>query len=451
MQQYEALGTEPEDAFDDVTALAADLFDAPMALVSLVGEKRQWFKSERGLGIRETCIAASFCVHAIKSSDPTVILDAREDERVAQTPLVTNEPYLRFYAGAPLKTPDGHHVGTLCVLDTEPRTGVDDAALRHLERLAGVVVDEFELRREIEQRAQRESELETARASAEQARREAEDARDEAEQVNEAMTRFFAGVTHDLRTPLTRIRLFTNLVERAREERAKQEGEASDDETIPPYLDKILAATERMDRLVDLLLDLAWLRSGKVDLEVEPTDLQEVMKDAVADLQATPEAQAREFSVDFAASSLVANVDESAFRRVVQNLVENALKYTSPGDRVSIRLRSCDTSEMEPSDVRAESPVSEVVDADGPHDAVSADDASEVVVVEIEDGGPGIAPEKLDTLFDPFTRVSTDVDGVGLGLTVAHDLVTAMGGTIEVDSTLGAGTCFRITFPTPKG
>ena len=148
LHRYDILDTPSEDAFDRITRLAAALFDTPIALVNLVAEDRQWVKSAVGLERRETELDASLCVHALASDDVTVIEDATQDERVADNPLVTGPPSIRFYAGAPLLTPDGFRIGTLCVMDTEPRS-FSDATYAQLDDLASMVMDELELRHEI--------------------------------------------------------------------------------------------------------------------------------------------------------------------------------------------------------------------------------------------------------------------------------------------------------------
>lgn len=115
------LDTPPEVRFDRITQLAARLFDAPIVLVTLVDVNRQWFKSCYGLESRETSRDVSFCSYAILQSDLMIIPDALADPRFAENPLVTNAPHIRFYAGQPLNTSNGHRVGTLCVIDRRPR------------------------------------------------------------------------------------------------------------------------------------------------------------------------------------------------------------------------------------------------------------------------------------------------------------------------------------------
>src|SRR5882762_7870034 len=106
--QYEVLDTVPEEVFDDLTELAARICEAPIAMITLVDEKRQWFKSKIGVSLSETSRDISFCAHAITQPDLFIIPDATKDARFANSPLVTSDPKVRFYAGAPLITPDGY-------------------------------------------------------------------------------------------------------------------------------------------------------------------------------------------------------------------------------------------------------------------------------------------------------------------------------------------------------
>lgn len=115
------LDSAPEERFDRVTRLARRLFDVPIALVTLVDEKRQWFKSSFGLNVSETPRDISFCGHAILGDEPFIINNAVADERFADNPLVTDNPHIRFYAGVPLVFQDGSKLGTLCIIDTKPR------------------------------------------------------------------------------------------------------------------------------------------------------------------------------------------------------------------------------------------------------------------------------------------------------------------------------------------
>ncbi|BEP13616.1 hypothetical protein acdb102_19270 [Acidothermaceae bacterium B102] len=149
LRGFGILDTAPEQVFDDLTELAGQLCGTPMALVSLVDDERQWFKSRVGIDVCETSRDESFCSHAIDAKDVFVVRDATADPRFADNPLVTGEPHVRFYAGAPLLTAAGHNLGTLCVLDTVPRD-LTDVQLRQLHVLARQVVSQLELRRQTE-------------------------------------------------------------------------------------------------------------------------------------------------------------------------------------------------------------------------------------------------------------------------------------------------------------
>jgi GAF domain-containing protein len=212
IEALESLGlldTPPDERFDRITRTAQRLFGVETALVSLVDRDRQWFKSSVGMREPETPRAISFCAHAIRKDEILVIPDATQDDRVATNSNVVGEPHIRFYAGRPLHGPDGHLVGTLCVLDPEPRefTDEDRAALSDLAALV-------------------EREL-------------------EAVELEELKLRFTRTVSHELRTPLTSIKGYVELL--------LAEPEQLADETRR-FLEVISRNADRLDDLINDLL-----------------------------------------------------------------------------------------------------------------------------------------------------------------------------------------------------
>ncbi len=142
LHELKLLDTASELRFDRYTRLIADLFDFPIVLVTLIDQDRQWFKSNCGLDIRETSRDVSFCAHAINAHGVMVVPDAREDPRFASNPLVTGEPHIRFYAGAVVHSPRGQPLGTLCVIDREPRQ-FDDTQCSRLKQFAELIESEI--------------------------------------------------------------------------------------------------------------------------------------------------------------------------------------------------------------------------------------------------------------------------------------------------------------------
>ncbi|WOI44846.1 GAF domain-containing protein [Acidovorax sp. BLS4] len=142
LQALMLLDTPPEERFDRFVRFAAEQLDAPIALISLIDGQRQWFKSRVGLDVPQTSRDVSFCAHAILQPDLFVVEDANLDARFADNPMVTQAPNIRFYAGAPLCAPTGERLGTLCIIDTKPRslTATERAVLRALGTLANETI-----------------------------------------------------------------------------------------------------------------------------------------------------------------------------------------------------------------------------------------------------------------------------------------------------------------------
>lgn len=147
LRQYKILDTPSESAYNDIANLAAFICDVPIALISFVDSERQWFKSRVGLNVPETPRDISFCAHTILNKSMMVVKDALRDERFVNNPLVTCDPGIRFYAGVPLITPEGYSIGTLCIIDRQPRGDLSKSQKKALEALARQVVTQLELRR----------------------------------------------------------------------------------------------------------------------------------------------------------------------------------------------------------------------------------------------------------------------------------------------------------------
>ncbi|HKY75761.1 MAG TPA: GAF domain-containing sensor histidine kinase [Acidimicrobiia bacterium] len=294
LRRLALLDTPPEERFDRIARVAAALFDAPIALVTLVDANRQWFKSCFGLPVRETDRGVSFCAHAILGSDVFVIPDARADDRFADNPLVTAEPHIRFYAGHPLRAADGTAVGTLCVIDRRPRTVTAD----QLDRLG-------DLARWAEQELNHLD------------RRQVERLKDEIVSV----------VSHELRTPLTSIRgslgvLAGGLVG-----------------ALPPeaahMVDIAVENTDRLVRLVDDVLDLRRIESG-APLSRRPCAAAGMLADAVAATAALGDAAGVELQIDPVDEGLEVDADHDRIVQVLTGLVGNAAKFSPPGSVVRL-------------------------------------------------------------------------------------------------------------------
>ena len=145
LRRYEILDSPPDGAYDEITSLAAEVFNVPIAIITLVDSDRIWFKSAHGLDIEQIDNGPGLCVSAILSDDVHIVEDARTDPRALANPLVTGMLGLQFYAAAPLITKGGYKLGTFCIIDTNPRllSAKESSMLRRFSR---IVMDHFELR-----------------------------------------------------------------------------------------------------------------------------------------------------------------------------------------------------------------------------------------------------------------------------------------------------------------
>ena len=388
------LDTPAEAAFDRLTRLASRLLGAPVALVSLVAEDRQFFKSCIGLpepwaSSRETGLSHSFCQHAVELREPLVISDAREHPLVRDNAAIQDLGVIA-YAGIPLVTGDGHVLGSFCVIDHRPRDWRADE-IATLRDLAAAALTEIELRATLEQ---------------------AEAARAEAAAANRARDEFLARVSHELRSPLSGIASNAQMMAMG------LCGPLSEQQTRA--LERIRICQDHLLGLITQLLDFKTIAAGRVRYELATVPVGEAVRESAALVESQMRERGIAFEPAVPSSEIGVRADPDRLRQVLVNLLANAAKFTPSGGTVAV---SCDA------DVGREGGLARI---------------------RVRDTGIGIAADKLEVVFEPFVQLRQDAGttGTGLGLAISRDLARDMGGELTVESTAGVGSTFTLTLPT---
>ena len=304
--QYEVLDTEAEAAYDDFVKLASYVCQTPIALISLVDPNRQWFKAQVGCPAPETSRDIAFCAHAIHQSDVFVVPDTFNDPRFVDNPLVTGDPYIRFYAGAPLITPEGLAIGTLCAIDREPRT-LSSEQIMALETLARQVVAQLELRRLSK----------------------------ELQQVLESKNKLFHILSHDLRSPFNGILAFSRTL--------VEEGETLTKDEIQDFSQTVLTSAEQFMQLIDNLLHSTRFELGALDYQ--PANI--AIDTVIGNVQALLKGNASQKQVELIYEShpeAEVFADSTMLHSILQNLIGNAIKFTSAKGTVTVQ--AVDQAEM---------------------------------------------------------------------------------------------------------
>lgn len=387
LQALALLDTPPEQAFEDTVLIASQLCKTPIAAVCLIDHDRQWFKARLGLNVAETPRDHALCAHAIlEPRELLLVTDATTDRRFSTNPLVTGSPGIRFYAGAPLVGPGGHPVGTLCVMDTLPRTLTKEQQ-DALAALARLVEQQLSLR---------------------QKSKELIDARAETNQINQAKNYFLAAMSQEIRTPLHGVVGMCELL--ALTQLNEQQSE---------YAATALASGKVLLNLVNDVLDVSTLEADDFSLGEEefcPRSLVEATHQIVA---GTARAKGLALNLQFA-DPVPAQVkgDPTRLQHILLNLIGNAIKFTARGSV-------------------------------GVHVGFETDANGIQLRAQVTDTGIGIPEEKQLGLFQPFTQADPSIarrfGGVGLGLAICRRLTERMGGSIRLESEPGVGSRFSFT------
>ena len=292
LYDYEILDTISEKEYDCITKIATQICNVPASLITFLDKDRQWFKSHLGVDIRETPRAISFCNYTIADPDHVLVVpDMRIDDRFSQNPMVTGQPNAVFYAGAPLVTPDGYVLGSICVLDGKVNDLSEEQRLS-LKGLAEQVITRLELQKKL---------------------KELNLAQQHLKKVNSRLKNFAQVVSHDMKTPLANISLVTRSYQ-ARYEQFFDENPTEYLELINRsamellvFIDEILIQSESIaeDRACDTVTDVGPLIGKVIDLIAAPADIIIRVKGK------------------FPKTS----INKSALQQVIQNLITNAIKY----------------------------------------------------------------------------------------------------------------------------
>lgn len=373
IEQYDVLGAAAEPDLQGLVELAAILCGVPTAVVNIIDDRSQHQIAAVGFSPGVCAREDSMCAVVLDQARRIEVFDARDDARFADNPFVTGEvAKVRFYASSPLITPDGVVIGTLCVFDDS--TGELGAQAAHgLDVLARQVVDVLELRR-------------TARELA---------------RSNEQLAQFAGQVSHDLANPLAALSGFLEMA--ADSESLDRESE------VAQALGRAELSAQRMKHLISDLLDYA-----QVGGRLRPTqvDVGLLVADVLDDLSAQVRAAGAIVEVG---EVPVVTADQTLLRALVQNLVANAVKFSSAGGRAA-RI------------------------------AITVEPVTGGWRLAVDDDGPGVPPEQRDRVFGLMERGSQDhVEGLGIGLSTCQRIVAAHGGRMGIDtSPLGGASVWAI-------
>jgi two-component system, sensor histidine kinase len=390
LDTYTIIETPPDSAFDDLTELARRQFSVPIAVVSLLDSSRQWFKWHPGLEAKETSRDVAFCAHAILSSEPLVVLDATQDPRFNDNGLVTSDPHIRFYAGAPLITQTGFRLGTFCIIDTVPRTAFASNEIADLERFACITMKMLEKHRDDHK---------------------SENVAREAELAEEARRDLFALVAHEIRSPISSMISLT----RAIDERVF--GPLSNPR-YEEFLSDLTKVAEQVGEITDRMLDFARLGAGEINVVDETVSLAELMEASRLATQGQAAAKDQAIDIDPISQHLGLRADRILLLQMLNNLISNAIKFSPEKGHVSVSAAVQDSGGVE---------------------------------IWIEDSGPGLSEDEIAHILQDCQTVghaaSTDSGGTGFGLPLVRRLVELHGGRIVMARGRRGGTVTTLSFP----
>jgi len=380
LRSYNIFDTAEESDFDAIASLASAICGVPIALITFIDEKRQWFKSHKGTEFTENLRELSFCTHVIASDDDILIIpDARTDERFVDNPMVTGETQVTFYAGVPLVNEDGFALGTLCVIDQQVQRLTDDQE-QALKTLGRQVIDKLELRRKV--------------ASLEKANQDLLNS-------NVLIQKFASMAAHDIKNPLSSI-LLTSQALKIRQEKLGDEG-------CLRLVDLNITSTKNLLELVEEML--AYSKSPSLLLAKKQNFELNSLINKVISLLAVPE----NVAIILPNQSHKLYFSIIALEQILINLLSNAIRYTNK-EKSYIKIRF----EQDDDFYRLEVEDNGVGIAEQYHEKIFANNFTLKIT-------------------DRYNK-----KGSGIGLSTVKDLLNVLNGNIYVKSVPGEGTTFFI-------
>ena len=424
LKKYQVLNNNEEPAFARLTELAKLFFNMPVVAITFMDEETQYLKSLHGLdGICTTSRKVAICNYTVLSDEVLVLPDLTEDSRFSQNPLVTEAPYLRFYAGAPIiMQEDGktYRLGSLCLMDMQAHHDFTEKDADILAQFAAMAADALKL----------------------------QDQQRHAKHANEMKSEFLANMSHEIRTPMNGI---IGMVEMLAETKLSAEQQE--------YVDNIKVSNEHLLAIINGILDLSKVESGKMTIDSIPMNISSLCNEVVS-LFAV-KARQRSLTLDYhytEALSPYIKGDPVRIKQIMANLVNNAIKFTREGGRVTIDVKHMENNPYEDKYGNHKSICSHELQVEqashyNTDDRGSVKHQDMTLCIEVTDTGVGIKPESLEAIFDAYDQANKSTHrlygGTGLGLSVCKSLVELMGGYIEVDSAVGIGTTFTVLLPLP--